>query len=75
MKASGGVVDGSDEARTLGYRFGGVWKNKKGAVSGKKPKGKYNRPKKGSEAGVSEDEQESNPGEGRCDRRAPTDEE
>jgi hypothetical protein len=75
IASGGGVVDGSDEARKTGYRYGGSWKNKKGAFSAKKPKCKYNRPKKSSEAGVSEDEQESNPGEGRGDRRAPTDEE
>lgn len=37
------MVDG--DAEHPEYRYGGVWKNKKGAVSGKKPKGKYNRPK------------------------------
>jgi hypothetical protein len=45
MEASGGIVDGTKDRPD--YRYGGVWKNKKGAVSGKKPKGKYNRPKKG----------------------------
>lgn len=57
MIASGGVVDGSDEARKKGYKYGGVWKNKKGAVSGKKPKGKYNRPKKTQGGGEGVDEQ------------------
>lgn len=45
MEASGGVVDGAQGK--VHYRYGGVWKNKKGAVSGKKPKGKYNKPKPG----------------------------
>jgi hypothetical protein len=35
-EASGGKVDGT--AETPFYRYGGVWKNKKAATSGKKPK-------------------------------------
>ena len=35
-EASGGKVDGT--ADTPFYRYGGVWKNKKAATSGKKPK-------------------------------------
>ena len=54
MEASGGVVDGAQGKAH--YRYGGVWKNKKGAVSGKKPKGKYNKPKPG-EAGKVVDEE------------------
>lgn len=35
-EASGGKVDGTKD--TPWYRYGGVWKNKKAAASGKKPK-------------------------------------
>ncbi|KAJ9115227.1 hypothetical protein QFC20_001094 [Naganishia adeliensis] len=35
-EASGGKVDGTKD--TPWYRYGGVWKNKKAATSGKKPK-------------------------------------
>ena len=72
MIASGGVVDGSDEARRKGYRYGGVWKNKKGAVSGKKPKGKYNRVKKGQNDGNGEHEQHQLTGDERDEDRERT---
>lgn len=37
---SGGVVDGDGDPAHKYYRYGGVWKNKHDAVSGKKPKKK-----------------------------------
>jgi len=37
---SGGVIDGDKSPEHKYYRYGGVWKNKHDAVSGKKPKNK-----------------------------------
>ncbi|KAF2721833.1 hypothetical protein K431DRAFT_201608, partial [Polychaeton citri CBS 116435] len=39
-QVSGGVIDGDGDAAHRSYRYGGVWKNKHDAVSGKKPKKK-----------------------------------
>lgn len=39
-QVSGGVVDGDGDEAHRFYRYGGVWKNKHDAVSGKKPKPK-----------------------------------
>lgn len=38
-EVSGGVVDGDGAEEHRYYRYGGMWKNKHEAVSGKKPKG------------------------------------
>lgn len=40
---SGGVIDGDNADEHQHYRYGGVWRNKHEAVSGKKPKKKKNK--------------------------------